>query len=140
MPVLWELQNRLLVLTLIGSYDYDAPVRAVFQAMADSAFEWGSTLLIDARQSTVNRSSEEFRERAFWMKSLLAHGVAPRSAILINSHPHQFGMARMAATHVELRGLELAIFHDFDQAAAWLTRVPVASSNVMTTFWSPLGT
>lgn len=128
MPVLRELQDRLLILTLIGSYDYGAPVRAVVQAMNDPAFEPGTTLLIDARQSTVSRSSEEFRQRAFWMESLLARGLAPHFAMVINSQLHQFGLARMAATHVELRGMESGIFRDFDEASTWLSWARASSS------------
>jgi hypothetical protein len=34
--------------------------------------------------------------------------------------PHQFGMARMAATHVEIQGMELEIFTDVDEASRFL--------------------
>ena len=120
MPVTWEFQSRLLVLRLVGNYNYDTPVRAVVEAMADPAFQPGTMLLVDARLSTTRRSSDDFRERAIWMASLRARGFAARCALLINSQPHQFGMARMAATHLEMRGMEFEIFTDSDKAAQWL--------------------
>lgn len=120
MPVEWELRNRRLIVKLIGNYDYGAPQQAILRAMNDPAFQPGTLLLIDARQSTSGRSSEEFRDRALWMKSLLSRGLAPRSAVVINSKPHQFGLARMAATHLDLQGMELGIFTDFDEAVQWL--------------------
>jgi NAD(P)-dependent dehydrogenase (short-subunit alcohol dehydrogenase family) len=49
---------------------------------------------IDARRSTSSRSSDEFRERARWMASLAPKGLSTRSAIVISSEPHQFGLAR----------------------------------------------
>jgi hypothetical protein len=120
MPVTWELQDRLLVLHLIGNYDFDEPVRAVAAALTDPAFRSGTMLLVDARLSTTRRSSDELRERAIWMQSLTARGIAARSALLINSKPHQYGVARMAGAYVQMRGLEFEIFTDMEEASLWL--------------------
>jgi len=128
MPVTWEIRDRLLILHLIGHYDYDAPINAVTDAMLDPGFQPGTMLLIDARFTGTRRSSEEFRERAIWMASLQSKGLAPRSAIVINSQPHQFGVARMAATHVEIQNMETQIFTDMDAAASWLLGSSLAES------------
>ena len=120
MPVTWELQDRILIVRLIGNYDYDAPVNAVEEAIRDRAFRTGTMLLVDARLSTTRRSSEDLRERAIWMASLTAKGIAARSALVINSQPHQFGVARMAAAHIETRGMQFEIFTDIAKASKWL--------------------
>lgn len=120
MPVTWELGDRLLVVTLIGNYAYEDPARAVRDAMREPSFRPDTMLLIDARLTTTRRSSEEFRDRAIWMKSLTTEGLAPRCAIVIGAAPHQFGRARMAATYVEMHGMELKIFTEMDEASQWL--------------------
>ncbi len=120
MPVAWEFRDQLLVVTLIGDYDFDAPKRAVLEASAAPAFHSGTMLVVDARLSTARRSSDDFRERAAWMASLQERGFAERFALVINSQTHQFGMARMAAAHVEMRGLQLGIFTELESASQWL--------------------
>lgn len=128
MPVTWELRNRVLVVSLDGDYEYDAPVRAITEAMQHPSFLPGTMLLIDARLTTTRRSSEEFRERAIWMASLQAKGLASRCALVIPPQTHQYGLARMAATHVEMHGMELQIFTDMDAASQWLLGQATASS------------
>jgi len=120
MSVAWDLRNRVLVVRLDGDYGYNEPMRAVTAAMQDPGFIPGTPLLIDARRSTTSRSSEEFRSRAIWMAGLTAKGLSHRCAMVIRSLPHQYGLARMAATHVEIHGLELQIFTEIEQAFEWL--------------------
>ncbi len=64
MPVNWEIRNSVVILTLAGHYSFEEPVQAVTEAMAAPRFQAGMALLIDARRSTISRSSDEFRERA----------------------------------------------------------------------------
>ncbi len=122
MPVNWEIRNSVVIVTLSGHYSFEEPVRAVTNAMTAPLFQAGMALLIDARRSTSSRSSEEFRERARWMASLASKGLSTRSAIVVSSQPHQFGLARMAEIHLDIKGLELEIFTDLDDALHWLGR------------------
>lgn len=122
MPVNWEIRNSVVILTLTDHYSFQEPVQAVNEAMAAPRFRAGMALLIDARRSTSSRSSDEFRERAWWMASLASNGLSNRSAIVISSEPHQFGLARMAEIHLDIKGLELEIFTDLDDALHWLER------------------
>ena len=126
MPVTWEIRGAVLLVTLIGDYAFDEPMAAITQGMASEQFRAGTALVIDARLSKTNRSSEDFRQRSFWMASLQAKGLASRCAIVVNGQLHQLGMARMASTHVGLRGMELEIFTDLDEAIAWLSANPAA--------------
>jgi hypothetical protein len=122
MPVSWEIRGSILIVALVGDYSFDEPVQAVTSAISDPNFHPGTSLLIDARLSKTNRNSEDFRERAIWMNTLREKGLSSRFAMVISSHTHQFGMARMAATHLDLTGLELEIFKDMDEALLWLSR------------------
>ena len=132
MPVTWEIRGQVLIVTLAGDYGFEEPVRAVQEAIADSAFQRGTSLLVDSRLSKTSRSSEEFRERARWLASLRDKGLSSRCAVVIGPEAHQFGMARMAATHHDLQGLELEIFTDLDEAVRWLSDYPdpTASASV----------
>ncbi len=97
-------------------------------AIRDPAFRNGTRLLIDARLTKTRRTSEEFRERAIWMSSLKGRGVADCCALVISQEPHQFGVARMAATHVEMHGMELGIFTDIQEASMWLLKGDAATA------------
>ncbi|HEY7390288.1 MAG TPA: hypothetical protein VH640_17355 [Bryobacteraceae bacterium] len=120
MPVTWTFQDSILVLTLVGEYTFEEPVDAVNTAIEDPRFRRGTSLLIDARQSTTRRSSEEFRGRSVWMASLLAKGLSPRCAIVVSSAVHQYGMARMAGIYLDLQGMTLEIFTELAEALDWL--------------------
>jgi len=122
MPVTWEIRSQVLIVTLVGDYSFDEPVLAVNEAIADSGCQTGTSLLIDARFSKTSRSSEDFRERAKWLASLQDKGLSSRCAVVIGPEPHQFGMARMAATHHGLQGLDMEIFTDMGEALRWLSK------------------
>jgi len=121
MAVTWEIRGVVLIVTLTGDYGFEEPVRAVAEALANPQFKVGTSLLVDARLSHARRSSEEFRTRAKWLASLKSRGLSSRCAMVIANEPHQYGMARMAATHNEIQGLEMRIFTDFDEAFRWLS-------------------
>ena len=121
MAVTWEIRGLVLIVTLVGDYAFDEPVRAVTEALADAQFRPGTSLLVDARLSHTRRSSEEFRTRAKWVASLASKGLSSRCAIVVAPEPHQIGMARMVATHHEIQGLEMSIFNDLEEALRWLS-------------------
>ena len=121
MAVTWEIQGLVLIVTLVGDYGFDEPVKAVTEALADAQFRPGTSLLVDARLSHAHRSSEEFRTRTKWVASLVPKGLSSRCAIVIAPEPHQIGMARMVATHHELQGLAMSIFNDLAEAFRWLS-------------------
>jgi hypothetical protein len=104
MSVKWEIRSSILLVTLAGEYGFEEPKTAIMEGMAESQFHKGTSLLIDASLSKSNRSSEEFHKRALWMASLREKGLSSRCAIVINGRLHQLGMARMASTHLDLRG------------------------------------
>ena len=128
MSVSWQIRGSILVVTLAGDYSFDEPVHAVTAALADPHFQPGTSLLIDARLSKTSRNSEDFRERARWMATLRDKGFSSRFAILINFQLHQLGMARMAAAHLDLKGLELEIFTEMDEALQWVSHASTSDA------------
>jgi hypothetical protein len=121
MAVTWEIRGLVLIVTLVGDYGFDEPVKAVTEALADAQLRPGTSLLVDARLSRARRTSEEFRTRATWVASLGSKGLSSRCAIVIAPEPHQIGMARMVATHHEIQGVEMSIFTDLEEALRWLS-------------------
>jgi hypothetical protein len=87
MPVRWEIRGQVLIVTLVGDYSFEEPALAVKEAIADSGFQTGTSLLIDTRLSQTSRSSEEFRERAKWLASLQDKGLSSRCAVVIGPEP-----------------------------------------------------
>jgi hypothetical protein len=120
MAVTWQFRGSVLVLTLVGKYTFEEPIQAVTDAIGNPQFRAGTSLLIDARRSETRRSSEEFRARAYWMASLVSQGISRRFAIVINSQPHQYGLARMAGIYLDLQEMTLEIFSDLEEAMRWL--------------------
>jgi len=109
------------VITLVGKYSFEEPIQAVTDAIGDPQFHPGTSLLFDSRKSEAKRSAEDVRARAHWMVSLVPQGISARFAIVISSQLHQYGLARMLGIHLDLQGLILGIFTDFEEAMRWLT-------------------
>jgi hypothetical protein len=84
MPVTWEIRNGVLIVALIRDYGFDEPVQAVTEALEDSRFRAGMSLLSDSRLSLVNLSWEAVRARAKWIASLRSSGFSSRCAIVIS--------------------------------------------------------
>jgi hypothetical protein len=40
--------------------------------------------------------------------------------MVVGQRVHQYGLARMAATHMEFEGMQVEIFQDFNAAVVWL--------------------
>jgi hypothetical protein len=120
-PVSWEIRGSLLILTLSGNCG-DELVHAILVAIEDPRFAPGKSLLLDARLWAGHPTSTDFQQRASWLASLQADGIARRCAIVVGAKPHQYGLARMAATYLDFEGMEMEIFKEMDAAIEWLER------------------
>ena len=121
MAITWQFRDSVLVITLVGKYAFEEKIQAVTDAMGNPQFHLGTSLLIDSRKSEAKRSAEDVRAGAHWIASLVPQGISPRCAIVISSQIHQYGLARMLGIHLDLQGLILEIFTDFEEAMCWLT-------------------
>ncbi|MBV8729773.1 MAG: hypothetical protein JO336_08180 [Acidobacteriia bacterium] len=128
MPVSWEIRDRVLIVTLAEACGEEA-TPAITAAMADPAFQFDTSLLLDVRLCTDYPSSEEFRRWAISLASRRDRGFSGRCAFVIGPRPIAYGLARMASAYAELQGMRIEIFTDFEQAVQWLNRIGEAGGN-----------
>lgn len=122
MPLTWEIRESVLVVTFIGDYTFLEAQQAVNEGLMQLAGRSGVSLLLDARSSQANLSAEEIRERAYWVASLRARGIF-HCAVVLNEQLHRYGMARMFQTRAEMQGIGMRLFHNMEEALAWLETV-----------------
>ena len=120
MAVTWEIRGSVLVITVIG-FGGEEPAQAIAEALVDPKFKPGTALLFDMRQSTDSPTSDQMHERATRLAPLLAKGISHRLALVVGPHKYQYGLARMAAAHADLKGMHLEIFRELSDALQWLT-------------------
>jgi hypothetical protein len=120
MAVTWEILHSVLVLrsTVYGGQETTA---ALFEAISHPSFRPGLALLLDRRLATDDVSSAEMRSRARLLASLRPLGISQRCALVAGPRPHQYGLARMEAAHLEFQGMELEVFSEFNEAVLWLS-------------------
>jgi hypothetical protein len=91
-------------------------------AIEDPRFAPGKSLLFDTREWADHPASADFQQRASWLASLQAEGIARRCATVVGAKPHQYGLARMLATYLDFEGMEMEIFKEMEAAIEWLER------------------
>ncbi|MBV9742677.1 MAG: STAS/SEC14 domain-containing protein [Acidobacteriia bacterium] len=119
MAASWEIRGSVLIVTCDGE-DAKESAEAIYEALADPGLPQGASVLLDVRLCTENPSSNEIRQRAAWLASLKSRGISSRCAMVVGPRVHQYGLARMAATHLDFEGMEMAIFKDLESAIEWL--------------------
>ena len=129
MPVWCEIQDSVLIVRLIGKCGAEVTV-AISEAMEDPAMKAGTSLLLDVHACSDSPTSHELRRRAISLAG--RKGLSRRCAIVIGKSTFEYGLARMAATHVQIQGMEMEIFTDFEAALHWLHRASEASTQEQT--------
>jgi hypothetical protein len=117
MPVECEIRDSVLIVRLIGNCGGEVTA-AISQAMNDSAMKAGTSLLLDVHACSDYPTSNELRKRAISLAG--RKGLSRRCAIVIGKSTFEYGLGRMAATHVQIQGMEMEIFTDFEAALHWL--------------------
>ena len=84
-----------------------------------ASFQQGSHLFHDARLVDANVPTSEIRNVAKAPSRKVDSDIVRKVAILVTSDLG-FGMMRMLATIRERPGLVLNVFHDLEEAKAWL--------------------
>ncbi|MEX2154710.1 MAG: hypothetical protein WD825_15315 [Gemmatimonadaceae bacterium] len=80
----------------------------------------GVRLLVDLREDdTTDVPGENVQAFATFLGSLEGDGLR-RVGILAGNQPAHHGLARMVETYVDRAGLEVACFHDADDAMGWV--------------------
>ena len=80
----------------------------------------GVRLLVDLREDdTTDVPGENVQAFASFLGSLEGNGLR-RVGILAGNQPAHHGLARMVETYVDREGLEVACFHDAEDAMGWV--------------------
>ena len=122
MPVSYRIDDGILRLVNEGKYSLDEFLDVLTEALAAPDRPDPCFLLIDLRTSTESRTQEEILKLA---DALAARKppLASRCATVVE-RKHHFGLARMLSAHLALRGMDYGVFHDDDEAVAWLRAAP----------------
>ncbi len=129
MPVTYEIRGSVLIVTLVGVCGNEVS-KVITEGIADPAFQVGSSLLLDVRHCLDDPSSGELQSRAASLAARRAHGLSTRCAFVIGPKAYQFGVARMASTHAEIRGMQMEIFTDLNEALQWLSNAETPESAI----------
>jgi hypothetical protein len=122
MPVTWQLQGSIVVISAVGEYPASELKHALVDAATDSHFHKGAPILFDARESQVNLLPNDVEQRVAMLRTLPDRGYANRAAVLLGSELYKFGIARMLQMQLEIHHFHLEIFRDRDEALRWLAQ------------------
>ena len=92
----------------------------IYKALSDPAFESGMSLLVDLRESSETRTSEELRWEVIFLKTLRSR-LSPYCAVVVSS-PSHYGLAGMFSTLAESEGIQVLVTYNIEQARLWLER------------------
>jgi hypothetical protein len=120
MSITCEFRGPVLIVTLPTRHVFSELQEAVDRAIGSSDFRPGSTLLFDARLSSINPNSDEVRQRASWIAGLRGRGLSDRCAFVCRSEPLRFALGRMTSIMLDNLGIEMEVFTGMEEAFAWL--------------------
>lgn len=121
MPVLWEWRDSVLLVTTIGDYPNQDLMTALEEMSVHSRFVRGTPLVFDARQSKAQLSKSDVDWRVGQLAAWLERsGFGPKMAFVLGSdEPHRYGIARMVQMLSEMKGFQVEIFRDVEDALTW---------------------
>jgi hypothetical protein len=119
-PVTYTLVDRLLTIRCEGTYSVEELRRPWndVAAMRDLQLPIACVLDIRESESILRRSVADMRGIA---ESFLQRAaITDRRLAIVTSGAARFGLMRMAATWVELAGIEAKVFRDLEEAKSWV--------------------
>jgi hypothetical protein len=118
MTLSYDFKGSILRVVLDGQYGLE-DVKELFKAaLTDPRFVKGFGLLIDARTTLGNPSSNELRERAEFLGLISGH-FAPGIAVVVSTLLH-FGLGRMFEIFASAHGIRIQVFRNIDDAWRYL--------------------
>lgn len=120
MPVTAQIQGGLLVVKPVGEYSADEVIDCFEQAVNAADFPADVEVMLDVRtaQSLLRRPTSELRRVANHFLPY-AERFHNRGAILVSGLT-RYGLMRMTATWLNLRGIDIRVFRNEDEARRWL--------------------
>ena len=127
MPVTWEIQGAILVVRLAGAFDLRDLDQAKAQVLEDPRFHPGLCLLLDARLSEADASVARIQRYVAFGANLGDMDLAKRWALVVHEKSLvRYGMSRVLAAYLGLRGVDMLVTRDIVEALKWLAgRDPV---------------
>lgn len=122
MPVSYRIEDGILRLVNEGRYSLDDFLSVLSDALEASDCPQPCPLLIDLRTSTESRTQEEILRLADALGALKPP-LGSRCAAVVE-RTHHYGLGRMLSAHLALRGIDYGVFHEHDEAVAWLRAAP----------------
>lgn len=122
MSVSSEIQNGILVVTLVGEYELDELVEAITRGYADPNFAETTPVLVDSRQSSANPSSDAVRQLCRRVIGRRPPGHSGKWAIVTGTDPLRFGIGRMGSLTMESLGVSVQVFTELNSALTYVHR------------------
>jgi hypothetical protein len=121
MSVSWTIEGSVVIVTIVGDYDRDEISAAYEGAMADPEFRPGSALLVDLRSSITYSSREETNRRvSVFLDVFHPRGLGKRIALVAPAVAYRITALERAAALLCAHGVEAEVFHDRQEADAWV--------------------
>jgi hypothetical protein len=119
MPVSYTIEKGYAYCKASGNYSFEETYNNHKSALDDPRFLPGYNLLVDVFDSKETRTYAEMQQVA----SLLANHpkFGKKYALVVNpEHTVRYGLGRMLSTLGELRGVDISIFFNIDDAKKFL--------------------
>jgi SpoIIAA-like len=124
-PVVWDLQNEILVVKFIIKYTDEQIVQAFTEALASAEYRTCETLLIDARSAFDHVTPGALRERVRFMFDAIQSQVS-RCAI-VSTPDYMVSLVESKASQFRALGMDAQAFTSIEDAFAWL-KSPAATN------------
>ena len=117
MPVAWEIEQSVIVVSTIGHYRGSELLHAIEEATRRTP---GLPLLFDSRAAQGYLTPQEIGRRTQWIAGAHRQGLISRCAVLVPRDPYRVEIADLSATDLRRLGVETLVFTDRNDAFRWL--------------------
>ena len=117
MPVVWEVQQSVIIVSTNGHYRGSELLAAIDEATRRTP---GLPLLFDSRAALGYLTPQEIGRRTQWIAGAHRQGLISRCAVLVPPNPYRVQVADLSAAELRKLGVETLVFTDGDAALRWL--------------------
>ena len=117
MPIEFRVNDGIGVFTTIGNIDYQEGMTILKEGLEKIELLDRVLILFDLRQSQENRSPDEIREIAKFIKLRISKKV---KIALVATHDFYYGLSSVFAAYVDHVGIDAQVFKNINDALSWL--------------------
>lgn len=130
MPVDWEVRGNVLVVRFAGDFGVPDIEKTRDEVKASPAFRPGLKLLLDARRSEAPTTTTRMQSYTAMVGSLRGLAFERHWAIVPKTGSAvRFGMARVLASYLSMKGIEMLVTTSFEDALAALAEPAARQSH-----------